>query len=107
MILKQGRSAVGPRWAVALPQSEKDPIGSRSNMYIYTTQLAEPAFAIPAVIEHRDRLGGWPDFVQCKMKRAGKARACTVMQTRAQTIKISKRAGRKWATTDWTGPVEK
>ena len=76
-------------------------------MHIYTTQLAEPAFAIPAVIEHRDRLGGGPDFVQCKMKRAGKARACTVMQTRARTTKISKRAGREWATTDWTGPDEK
>ena len=73
-------------------------------MYIYTTQLAEPAFAITAVIEHRDRLGGGPDFVQCKMKEPVKARA---LQTRARTIKISKRAGREWATTDWTAPDEK
>ena len=50
----QGRSAVGPRWAVALPQSEKEPIGSRSkhvdlHLMIYTTQLAAARVRDPVI----------------------------------------------------------
>ena len=46
---QQGRSAVGPRWALSLPVGKgADRIAKYKHVqYIYTTQLGEPAFAIP------------------------------------------------------------
>ena len=48
-VILQGRSAVGPRWAVALPVGKgADLIAKYKHVqYIYTTQHAVPAFAIP------------------------------------------------------------
>ena len=52
--------------------------GLRRTSHAIVQPLRPPflSFSLPpTVIEHRERFGGGPDFVQCKMKRAGKSQS--------------------------------
>ena len=108
----KGRSAVGPRWAVALPVGKgADRIAKYKHVqYIYTctTQLAERMSPRSRSRDRASRLTRWWAGL-CVMIRAGKSRDCieTIQScrlvTRARTIKISKRP----RSTDRTGPDEK